>query len=324
MTKLSDNTGTEYAIRQNTGIGKKRYFFRRLIKERYLHLMILPAVLSMLIFSYMPLYYITAAFRDYKIFKPLEESAWVGFKFFIEFFNDERFFLIIRNTLGISILRLVIGFPLPIILAILIDELRQKRFKSLVQTVSYFPHFVSWVILGGIVIDWLSTGGMIPSLLTSLGLIDTPENLLSIKKLFWPILLVSDIWKEIGWRTIIYLAAIAGINAELYQSAIVDGANRFRRIWHITAPGIKGTVVILFILSCSNLMSSNFDQLMVLSNPLVYDVSDVLDIYVYRVGMQLGRYSSAAAIGLFQSVISLALLLGANRLSRKLAETSLF
>lgn len=324
MTNKSDSADVTCAIGKKAGQSKAVILLLRLVKERYLHLMLLPAVLSMIIFSYIPLYYITVAFKDYKIYKALEACPWVGFKYFIDFFSDERFALIIRNTVGISGLRLLIGFPLPIILAILLDELRNKRFKRITQTVSYFPHFISWVILGGVVMDWLSTGGAISRILQMTGLMDEPKNLLAMKSMFWPIIILSDIWKEMGWRTIIYLAAIAGINPELYQSATVDGANRFRKIWHITVPGIKGTVVILFVLACSSLLSSNFDQILILSNPLVYDVSDVLDIYVYRVGMQMGRYSYAAAIGLFQSVISLLLLLGANTLSKKLTEASLF
>jgi putative aldouronate transport system permease protein len=229
-----------------------------------------------------------------------------------------------KNTVGISLLKLVFGFPLPIIFALFLNEIRNAAFKRTVQTISYLPHFLSWVVLGGIMINWLSESGMINDVLVNMGILDKPIAFLARPDYFWGLATVSDIWKSLGWNSIIYLAAISGIDTELYESAIVDGAGRFRRMWNITLPGISGTIAILFILAVSGLLNANFDQIFVLRNTLNASASEVIDIFVYRMGIQSARFSYATAVGLFKSVIALLLLLLANGVTRKLKGTSLF
>jgi len=293
-------------------------------RQRYLLAMVLPGILFMLVFNYAPMYGIVIAFTKFNIVKPIWDAPWVGFRYFIEFFEDDRFWLVLWNTLGISLLKLAIAFPLPIVFALMINEVRQKHLKRWVQTISYLPHFLSWVVLGGILINWLADVGLINQLLIGLGILKEPVMFLAKPEYFWGLTVVSEVWKELGWSAIIYLAAMAGIDPEMYEAARIDGAGRFARIWHITLPCISGTVAILFILAVSGLMNSNFDQIFVLKNSLNSDASDVIDIFVYRMGLQSGRFSYATAVGLFKSLIALALLFGANRVVKKINGQSLF
>jgi putative aldouronate transport system permease protein len=270
------------------------------------------------------MYWIIIAFKQYDIVKPLFETPWVGLQHFQEFLSDDRFFLVLRNTIGISLLKLIVSFPLPIFFAILLNEIGSLRYKRFIQTISYLPHFLSWVVLGGILTTWLSESGMINELLVQAGILQQPVTFLAEPAYFWGIVVFSDLWKELGWSAIIYLAAISGIDPQLYEAATVDGAGRFRKIWHITLPCIKGTVAVLFILAVAYLLSSNFDQIFVLMNTLNAEASDVVDIYVYRMGVTSGRFSFATAVGLFKSVLSLLLLLAANFTSKKLTGSSLY
>jgi len=306
---------------------RKQFFLglcRKLYKQRYLQVMALLGVAWMIIFHYFPMYGIIIAFKDFNIVKPVSEAPWTGWTHFKEFLNDDNLGYVIRNTLGMSILKLIIGFPLPIIFAILLNELKSAFFKKWIQTISYLPHFLSWVILGGILATWLADVGIVNSLLLKLGLITEPITYLAEPKFFWGIVITSDIWKELGWSAIIYLAAISSISPELYEAATIDGAGRFQKILNITLPSIKGTITILFILSVSGLLNSNFDQILVLRNSLNETASNVIDVYVYQTGLQLGRFSYATAVGLIKSVIALMLLLGANYVTKKLNDTSLF
>ncbi len=297
---------------------------KRFYSQRYLQAMALPGIIWMIIFCYIPLIWIVIAFKEYDIVRPIWSVPWVGFEHFTEFFRDEQFLTVMRNTFGISLLRLAIGFPAPIIFALLLNEIRLVRFKKIVQTVSYLPHFLSWVILGGIVAPWLTDTGFITNALFTLGIIPEQTLLLGDPKYFWQIAVISDIWKELGWSAIIYIAAIAGIDTSLYEAATVDGAGRFRKIWHITLPCIKGTIAILFVLSIGSIMNTNFDQILVLRNSLNRSASTVLDIFVYQMGIQSGRFSYATAIGLIRSVVSLSFLLVANTVTKKLTDSSLF
>jgi putative aldouronate transport system permease protein len=293
-------------------------------KQRYLLAMVIPGILFMLVFNYAPMYGIVIAFTKFNIVKPIFDAPWVGFRYFIEFFEDERFWLVLGNTLGISLLKLAIAFPLPIVFALMINEVRQKHVKRWVQTISYLPHFLSWVVLGGIMINWLADVGLVNQFLLGVGVIKDPIVFLAEPGYFWGLSVISEVWKELGWSAIIYLAAMAGIDPEMYEAARIDGAGRFARIWHITLPCIAGTVAILFILAVSGLMNSNFDQIFVLKNPLNADASDVIDIFVYRMGLQSGRFSYATAIGLFKSLIALGLLFAANSFVKKINGNSLF
>jgi len=304
----------------------------RLRREKYLQFMALAGLVWMLIFNYLPMYGILAAFkRNYRITDSLFSigfitSAWApmaGFGHFIAFVKDTEFLNILTNTLGISLLKLFIAFPLPIIFALLLNELRSPGFKRTVQTISYLPHFLSWVVLGGILTTWLSDTGFLNELLMKVGLTRDGIAFLAYPKYFWGVVIISDVWKELGWSSIIYLAAISSIDQEMYEAAELDGIGRFKKIWYITLPCIMGTVTILFILAVGGLLNSNFDQILVLWNPLNSGRSTVIDIYTYHVAMRSMRFSYASAIGLFKSVVAFALLYGANQVTKKLNDVSL-
>lgn len=286
--------------------------------------MALLGILWMIIFNYVPMYGIIIAFKEFNIVKPISAAPWVGWSHFQEFFQDESFVNVMRNTLGISLIKLAIGFPLPIIFALFLNEVRSVLFKRSVQTISYLPHFLSWVILGGILTTWLSDVGIVNHVLLALNVIKEPISYLAEPGYFWGIIITSDIWKELGWSAIIYLAAISSVSPEMYEAATIDGAGRFQKMWYVTLPSIKATISILFILAVSGVLNSNFDQILVLRNALNESASNVIDMFVYQTGMQQGRYSYATAVGLFKSVIALILLLIANRVTKKINNTSLF
>lgn len=290
----------------------------RFKKERYLQMMALFGILWMIIFNYAPMYGIIIAFKEYKIIKPISEAEWVGLKWFKEAFLDDNFLPVLRNTLAISLMKLGIGFPLPIIFAIMLNEIRQAKFKRFVQTVSYLPHFLSWVILGGIMINWLSDVGLVNEILGIINPAHEPTNYMAKPGMFYGIAVFSEIWKELGWSAIIYLAAISGIDPQMYEAATVDGASRMQKILYITLPSIAGTVAMLFVLNVSGLLNTNFDQILVLKNALNYSTAEVIDTYVYKMGIQTARFSYATAIGLFKAVIALILLLTANKVTKKL------
>ncbi|MDN5303124.1 MAG: putative aldouronate transport system permease protein [Fusobacteriaceae bacterium] len=293
-------------------------------KQKYLHLMVIPGIIWMIIFNYIPMYGIIIAFKNYTIIDTFNSAPWVGLENFREFFMDDNFFVVMKNTLGISVLKLIIGFPLPIAFAIMLNELYNTRLKKYVQTISYLPHFFSWVVLGGIMINWLSQTGLMNKVLIGAGLIQEPIVFLAHPKYFWGISIISDIWKELGWNAIIYLAAIAGINPTLYEAAKIDGAGKLAQIWHITLPSIKGTITILFILAVSGILNTNFEQMLVLQNPLNLEASEVIDTFVYKMGLQSLRFSYATAVGLFKSVIAFILLVSANYTSKKINGKALF
>lgn len=286
--------------------------------------MVLPGMIWLLVFCYLPMYGCQIAFQNYRITDVLGTSDWAGLKWFTKFFQDPSFFQVMKNTLGISFLKLLFGFTAPIIFALLLNEIRNLKFKRVVQTLSYLPHFLSWVILGGIMITWLSDTGVINRVLIAMGVLDEGVSFLAKPQYFWGISVISEIWKELGWGAIIYLAAISGIDPSLYEAAEIDGANRFQKLWYITLPEISGTIAILFILQVGGIMGSNFDQIFVLHNALNDPASNVIDMFVYKIGIGNANYSYATAIGLFRSVISLLLLLIANKVTAKLEGSSLF
>jgi len=297
---------------------------RKWWNQRYLQMMVLPGILWMLIFNYIPMGGIVIAFKKFKITKPISEAPWVGFRYFVEFFEDTNFADIMTNTIGISLLKLVIGFPLPIIFALLLNEIRNLKFKKLAQTVSYLPHFLSWVVLGGIMVSWLAKDGVINDFLVAIHVLKEPVSFLGEPKYFWWIALISDSWKELGWSAIIYLAAITSVDQQMYEAATVDGATKLQKIWYITLPSISGTIAIMLIMQVSGLLNSNFDQILILKNQINVSRSQVIDTYVYQVGMTMGKYSYATAVGLFKSVIALILLLISNKTCKKLLGRSLY
>lgn len=311
-------------VKQATGIkfSKRKKFFHKLYSQRTLQIIALMGIIWTIVFCYVPMRGIYIAFSDYNVAKPIFSAPWAGLKYFGQFLTDPNVFNALKNTLGISALHIIIGFPMPIIFAILLNEIKNLKFKRIVQTISYLPHFVSWVILGGFLITWTSETGLINELLLKSHIIKEPLYLLADAKYFWGTAVFSSIWKEMGWGAIIYIAAISGINPELYEAAVIDGSSRFQRVIHITLPCIVGTIAILFTFTIAGLLNSNFDQIFVLKNTLNAPTSTVLDIYVYRMGIQLGRFSYATAVGLLKSIVALGLLILSNKVSDKLTGSS--
>lgn len=324
--RLEVNSEMQPLIPGNFETGKvnRAPLWKRFIAQRHLQTMALLGVVWMIIFNYIPMYGVIIAFKEYNIVKTIAEAPWVGLTHFKEFLEDDNLRDVIKNTLGMSLLKLIIGFPLPIIFALFLNEVRSVRFKKSIQTISYLPHFLSWVVLGGILATWLSDVGIINNILLALNVIDQPITYLAEPSYFWTIIITSDIWKELGWSAIIYLAAISGVSPEMYEASTIDGAGRFQKMWYVTLPSIKSTISILFILAVSGVLNSNFDQILVLRNSLNDSASNVIDYYVYYTGILSGRFSYSAAVGLLKSVIALILLLIANQVSKKMNDTSLF
>jgi len=296
---------------------------RRIWKHKVFYLFMLPGIVWFFIFSYVPLYGVQVAFRDFNFSGGFSGSPWAGFKYFNQFFDYYQSMDIIRNTIIISLMKLLIGFPMPIILAILLNEVRMIKFKKTVQTLSYLPYFVSWIVVVTLMQRLLTPyGGPVNDLLGAIGI--DPIQFLNNTSWFYQVILGSDIWKNIGWNSIIYMAAIAGIDQQLYEAAKMDGAGRFRQIWHITLPGIRNIAVILFILSVGSLMSAGYEQLLLLNGPATAAIGSVLDVHVISSGISQGRLSYAAAVGLFQSFIALILIVTVNRIARKVSDVSLF
>jgi len=286
--------------------------------------MVLIAIVFLIIFAYVPMYGLQIAFREYHLVRGLENAAFIGFKYFKEFFHDNILPNVLRNTLYINIISLVIGFPVPIILAILLTELRSNKFKRFAQTISYLPHFLSWVIFGGLALEILSTGGLVNAFLTRANIITKPVNFMGLADYFYVIINVLSIVKTAGFSSILYIAAISGINGELFESAYIDGCNRFKRIWYITIPMITGTVVIVLIFQVSAILNIGIEQTLILQNGMNISASEVLDTYVYKIGIGRSRFSYATAVGLLKSIVSVLLLIGANGLSKKITEKGLF
>lgn len=283
--------------------------------------MSVPILLYIILFSYIPIWGWSMAFQDYKPTKGFFEQTWVGFKHFIFLFSDNNFFNVLRNTLAMSIIKLILGFVTAIILALLLNEIRISSFKRIVQTISYVPHFISWVIAAGIVQMALSIeGGIINTVFMTLGIIKEPVSWLGEGKYFWGIIGLTYVWKELGWNTIIYLAAMAAIAPGLYESASIDGANRYQKMWHITLPGIKPTIMVLLILSIGRIMEAGFEVQYLLRNGLVMDYSDTIDIFVLVYGISKGNYSLGTAAGIFKSLVNIILLFSANYFARKIGE----
>lgn len=292
---------------------------RRYWQCRYLFLMFLPAIAYYVVFKYLPIYGVQIAFKDYSIRKGILGSDWVGLKHFITMFKKPSFFRVFSNTFILSGLNLAFGFPAPIILALLLNEVRGGVFKKFVQTVSYLPHFLSWVMLSGIFIQLLSPSiGPIGELFRMLGW--EPVLFMGDSRYFRGTLVVTGIWKGVGWGSIIYLASIAGIDQEQYEAATVDGANRFQKIVHITLPGIMPVICMQLIFAVGGLAGSNFDQVYNMYSPVVYDVADVIGTYTYREGIGGMKYSYTAAVGLFQNTISIILIVTSNMLVKRVNE----
>lgn len=307
--------------------GSRKTFRRRLgrdlIRDRWLYFMLIPGVIYFLLFKYGPLYGLIIAFQNYQPSSGFTGSEFVGLKHFIRLFSEPTFMMLFRNTLILALYSIVFYFPAPIILALLLNEIRHKYFKNAIQTLVYIPHFISWpVVIGLCYILFTTEGGIVNDIIMRLG--GEQVNLLMSAGSFRPMIILQQIWKEIGWGTIIFLAALAGVNVELYESAVIDGANRFKQTWHITLPAIKSTIVIMLILRMGSFMDSGFEQIFLMLNPLNRQVAEVFDTYVYSVGLAGGQFSYSTAVGLFKSVVSLIMVVLTNRIARSLGEEGVY
>lgn len=305
------------SLRSKSSNNLRLYKYKRFIP---FYIMFLPAFLFFVIFSYIPMAGIIIAFKDYNFLQGILGSPWVGLKHFARFWGNGDFWLVFKNTIYLSTLRLIFGFPAPIIFALLLNEISNEKFKKLTQTISYLPHFISWVVISGIIFNMFSADGMVNNILVSLG--GQPFGFLSSESTFRQFLVATAIWKELGWGAIIYLAALAGIDSEMYDAAFIDGANRWQRLLYLTLPSISPIISTMFVLSFSSFLSVGFDQVFVMINPAISNVAEIIDYYIYRVGItQVNNYSYATAVGVFKSVISLILVIltnwGANKISKE-------
>ena len=305
---------------------KGRTLGKRMWQHRYIYLMMLPGLIFLLIFSYIPIYGIVLAFKDFSFRKGILMSPWAdqyGMAYFIELFKDAKFWEVTRNTVLISLGRILIEFPVPIILAILMNEVRIKWFKKTVQSVLYFPYFISWVIIGSMVFNLFSVNrGAVNTILFQIT--GQKINFLIDDTFFIVLLFVSSIWKSAGYSMILYMAAITNIDVELYDAATIDGCNRFQKMRYITLPGISVMIITMLILATGNIMNAGFDQIFNLYNSNVYDVADIIDTYIYRIGLRDLNFSLGTAVGLFKSIINFGLLMGVNVVCKRINGTGIY
>lgn len=320
ISALNDNKNPSEQIQLSLKASK----WKQLKNQKQLFFMSVPLLIYILIFSYAPIWGWLMAFQNYKPAKSFFSQKWVGLQNFEYLFKDEAFIRDFRNTLSMSVINLVLSFATAIILALLLNEIKNIFFKRAIQTVSYLPHFLSWIIVCGIVSTTLSTeGGILNEVLMALGIVDSPVLWLSEGKYFWGIVGATNVWKELGWNTIIYIAAIAAIDPAQYEAADIDGAGRFNKMWNVTLPGIKPTIIILLIMNIGRVMDAGFEIQYILGNGLVSDWSETIDIYVLKYGIKQFNYSLATAAGIIRSVISIILLFAANFVAKKLGEERL-
>ncbi|MBD2867268.1 sugar ABC transporter permease [Paenibacillus sp. IB182493] len=302
---------------------KQALLLKDLIRDRWLYLILLPGLLYFVVFKYVPMFGLIMAFEHYQPHLGFLNSPWAGFKHFERFFTEPQFWMLFRNTILLAIYNLVFFFPLPIILALMLNEVRQKLFKRFAQTLLYLPHFVSWVVAVGIFYILFTTeGGIVNEFIARLGFEKIPFML--SEDWFRTMIVSQSIWKEAGWGTIIFLAALAGVDLQLYEAARMDGAGRWRQLWHITLPAIRSTIVILFILRLGSFLDTGFEHIFLMLNSMNREVGEVFDTYVYMKGLTQGQYSYSAAVGLFKSLVGLVLVLGANWAAKKFGEEGIY
>ena len=305
-------------------IAVKDRFLSKLVSQRQLLLMSVPLILYVLLFSYVPLWGWTMAFQNYRPARSFPAQEWAGLRWFRFLFSDAGFLRVLRNTIAMSFINMALGYISAIVLALLLNELKKVAFKRVIQTISYLPHFLSWIIVTGLVATMLSVeNGAVNDLLMFLRIIDEPILFLSEPKYFWGIVGITFVWKEVGWNTIIYLAAMAGIDPALYEASEIDGCNRYHKMWHITLPGIKSTIVILLIMSIGHILDAGFELQYLLKNGLIQDVAETIDIYVIKYGIENFNYSLATAAGMFKNVVNISLIFIANWLARRIGEERL-
>jgi putative aldouronate transport system permease protein len=289
-----------------------------------LYLLIIPVVVYLIIFNYVPMAGIVLGFERFTPKNGVYMSEWVGLKHFVTFFSSVFFVRVLKNTLILSLYSIIFGFPAPIIFALLLNELDNEYYKKVIQVVSYMPNFISTVVISGIIIDFVASDGVITDLLVKIGFLKEAKNLLSVPEYFRSIMVISDLWQQVGFGSILYLAALTGIDQELYEAAVIDGANRWKQTLHVTLPGIMPTVTIMLIMRIGGLMNANQEKILLLYNPLIYETSDVIGTFVYRKGLLEADYGYSTAVGIFNSIVNVILLFIANGVSRKYSETSLF
>ena len=296
-----------------------QYVKKKIMKNKAFYVLLIPGIIYFLLFHYIPMYGALIAFQNYSPVKGFGGSPWVGFKNFVDFFSHPSFTLVLSNTLIISFYKLIFGFPAPIIFALLLNEVKNTFLKRSIQTITYLPHFLSWIVVAGLLGTLLSpSSGILNSMLKSVG--EQPIYFMADPRFFRSVLVASDIWKEIGWGSIIYIAAISNINAEMYEAAIVDGASRWKQTLYITIPSIIPIVIIMLILRVGSILNAGFEQIFILYNPNVYNISDIIDTFVYRMGLEQVKFSFATAVGLFKSMIGLILILITDRIAKMIDE----
>ncbi|MNW23339.1 putative multiple-sugar transport system permease YteP [compost metagenome] len=311
------------SLRRDLRRQKRQQLIKDLVRDKWMYLMLLPGVLYFVIFKYVPMYGISMAFQDYRPHLGFFGSPWVGFKHFERFFSEPQFWMLFRNTFILALYNLIFFFPLPIILSLMLNEVRHHRFKRFVQTFIYIPHFVSWVVVVGIFYILFTTeNGILNELIYRL----TGDKIAFLLEADWfrTMIISQSIWKEVGWGTVIFLAALAGVDLQQYEAARIDGASRWRQLWHITLPAIRSTIVILLILRLGNFLDTGFEQIFLMIAPTNREVGDVFDTYVYTKGMTQAQYSYSAAVGLFKSLVGLILVLGANWLAKRFGEEGVY
>ncbi|WP_127588319.1 ABC transporter permease [Paenibacillus koleovorans] len=321
---MAGTTATSAESRPGTVRTKRSLAWRKFKEGKYLLLLFLPAFLFYAIFEYGPMFGILIAFKDYNVFQGVWASDWVGLKYFkIFIFENPDFTVLLKNTVLIGLYSLIWGFPAPIILALLLNELRSVVFKRFVQTVSYLPHFVSNVVIASMVLLFLSPdNGLLNQIIGYFGV--EPIYFMAKSELFRTVYVASGIWQGVGWGTIIYLAALTAVDPSLYEAAEIDGASRWRKMWHISLPGIVPVIVVLLILNIGGLLGTGFEKVYLLYNPMTYSTADIFSTYTYRVGLMQGNFSYATAIGVFNGLVGFFMIVGANYLARKTRETSLW
>lgn len=318
--EAADRTGVS-----STAVPKRQLkgAWKHIKRDKYLYLLLVPVMAYYFIFKYAPMLGEIIAFKDYRFADGIWGSKWAGFKHFERLFTSPDFFNVLKNTLLLNVYGIVFAFPVPIVLAILLNEVRIEWYKRTIQNLLYIPHFISWVVLGGIVIALLSPStGIVNTVIKAFGI--EPVYFMA-SNFWWPVMFIlSGIWQSAGWGTILYLAAMAGIDPQLYEAAKIDGASKLRRIWHITLPGIRSTIAILLILRVGQMMDVGFEQIFILQNKAVYQVSNVISTYVYHVGLEGSQYSYTTALGLFQSIIGLILIISVNKIIKAMGENGLW
>lgn len=303
------------AVKPAYEMTKWERFKKDVIRDKWLYLLVLPGMIFLLIFRYIPIAGNVIAFMDFNPYN-MWDSKWVGLEHFITLFNKPAFLLVFKNTLVISLLKMIIGFPIPIILALMMNEMKNMKFKKVSQTLLYLPHFISWVVLSGLIMNMLDPDtGVVTAIINAVT--GSKIQVLTDKQAFVPMLIVTDVYKNMGWGTIIYFAALSGVDPQLYEAAEIDGARKFKQMLHITLPSIMPTIIIQLILSCNNIVNAGFDQIFMLYSALVYDVADIIDTYVYRIGIQKADYSFSTAANMFKSIIALVMILIVNTVAKK-------